>query len=205
MESPPGQIDAAAGVVVPTTPSRRLRLPATWDDATRPPEGVAPLFTQEQLQQFGPQLKSRIANAIASQNQPVPSSSKSVEQSDEVIRSARLSAVERAACQAHLQNDHVPYRADCSTCLLAATTGHRHRRVKHPCPFSLALDIAGPFKTEGRDFDESRYRYLLVEAYRLPVQFFKDPSVEEEEVSEDKPSEVQDLTQLNLRLITGRI
>ena len=116
------------------------------------------------LAEWAPQLKSRIANAIASQHQPAPSSPESVEQLDEVIRSARLSAVERAAWQAHLQNDHVPHRADCSTCLLAAATGHRHRRVKHPCPFSLALDIAGPFKTEGRDFDESRYRYLLVGA-----------------------------------------
>ena len=141
------------------------------------------------LAQWAPQLKSLIANAIASQHQPVPSSPESVEQLDEVIRSARLSAVERAAWQAHLQNDHVPYRADCSTCLLAAATGHRHRRVKHPCPFSLALDIAGPFKTEGRDFDESRYRYLLVGAYRLPVQFCKDPSVKDDEVPEDKPLE----------------
>ena len=137
------------------------------------------------LAEWAPQLKSRIANAIASQHQPVPSSLESVEQLDEVIRSARLSAVERAAWQAHLQNDHVPYRADCSTCLLAAAT--RHRRVKHPCPFPLALDIAGPFKNEGRDFDESRYRYLLVGAYRLPVQFFKDPSVKDDEVPEDKP------------------
>ena len=141
------------------------------------------------LGEWAPQLKSRIANAIASQHQPVPFSPESVEQLDEVIRSARLSAVERAAWQAHLQNDHVPYRADCSTCLLAAATGHRHRRVKHPCPFSLALDIAGPFKTEGRDFDESRYRYLLVGAYRFPVQFFKDPSVKDDEVPEDKPLE----------------
>ena len=141
------------------------------------------------LAEWAPQLKSRIANAIASQHQPVPFSPESVEQLDEVIRSARLSAVERAAWQAHLQNDHVPYRADCSTCLLAAATGHRHRRVKHPCPFSLALDTAGPFKTEGRDFDESRYRYLLVGAYRLPVQFFKDPSVKDDEVPEDNPLE----------------
>ena len=141
------------------------------------------------LAEWAPQLKSRIANAIASQHQSVPSSPESVEQLDEVIRSARLSAVERAAWQAHLQNDHAPYRADCSTCLLAAATGHRHRRVKHPCPFSLALDIAGPFKTEGRDFDESRYRYLLVGAYRLPVQFFKDSSVKDDEVPEDKPLE----------------
>ena len=41
VEFPPGQVDAAAGVVVPTTPNRRLRPPATWDDPTRPPEGVA--------------------------------------------------------------------------------------------------------------------------------------------------------------------
>ena len=101
------------------------------------------------LAEWSPQLKSRIANAIASQHQSAPSSPESVEHLDEVIGSARLSAVERAAWQAHLQNDHVPYRADCSTCLLAAATGHRRRRVKHPCPFSLALDIAGPFKTEG--------------------------------------------------------
>ena len=126
------------------------------------------------LAEWAPQLKSRIANAIASQHQPVPSCPESVEHLDEVIRSARLSAVERAAWQAHLQNDHVPYRADCSTCLLAAATGHRHRGVKHPCPFSLALDIAGPFKTDGRNFDESRYRYLLVGAYRLPVHPFLD-------------------------------
>ena len=63
VESPPGQIDAAAGVVVPTTPSRRLRPPATWDDATRPPEGVAPLFTQEQLPNcMGP--KSRMSRVV---------------------------------------------------------------------------------------------------------------------------------------------
>ena len=119
----------------------------------------------------------------------MPSSPERVGQLDEVIRSARLSAVERAAWQAHLQNDHAPHRADCSTCLLAAATGHLHQRTKHPCPFSLALDITGPFKTEGRDFHESRYRYLLVGAYRLPVQFFKDPSAQDKEVPEDKPLE----------------
>ena len=34
--------------------------------------------------------------------------------------------------------------------------------MMHPTPFSLALDIAGPLKTKGRDFDESKYKYLLV-------------------------------------------
>ena len=78
-----------------------------------------------------------IANAIASQHQPVTSSPERVEQLDEVIRAARLSAADWAAWQAHLPNAHVPHRADCSACLLAAASGHRHRRVKHPCPFYL--------------------------------------------------------------------
>ena len=56
-----------------------------------------------------------------------------------------------------------------------------------PTPFSLALDIAGPFKTKGRDFDGSNYKYLLVGAYRIPAQLCKDPKVEEEVVPEDTP------------------
>ena len=53
--------------------------------------------------------------------------------------------------------------------------------------FSLALDVAGQFKTKGRDFDESKYKYLLVGAYRIPAQLLKDPKVEEEVVPEDTP------------------
>ena len=59
-------------------------------------------------------------------------------------------------------------------------------------PLLLALDMTGPFKTEGQDFNESRHRYLVVGASRLPVQFFKDPSdpsVKDEEVPEDRPLE----------------
>ena len=59
--------------------------------------------------------------------------------------------------------------------------------MMHPTPFSLALDIAGPFTTKGRDFDESENTYLLVGAYRIPAQRLKDPKVEEEFVPEDTP------------------
>ena len=134
------------------------------------------------LAQWAPQLKSRIAEAVVSVCKPPE-----IEALDAMIRNAKLSAVERASWQAHLQNDHVPYRADCSTCLLAAGTGKPHRRMMHPTPFSLALDIAGPFKTKGRDFDESKYKYLLVGAYRILAQLLKDPKVEEEVVPEDTP------------------
>ena len=61
--------------------------------------------------------------------------------------------------------------------------------MMHPTPFSLALDIAGPFKTKGRDFDESKYKYLLAGAYRIPAQLLKDAKVEEEVVPEDTPPE----------------
>ena len=77
-------------------------------------------------------------------------------------------------------DDHVPYRADCSTSWLAADTGKPRLRMMHPTPFSLALDVAGPFKTKGRYFDESKYKHILVGAYRIPAQLRKDPKVEEE-------------------------
>ena len=134
------------------------------------------------LAQKAPQLESRIAEAVASVFKPPE-----VEALDAMVRNAKLSAVERASWHAHLRNDHVPYRADCSTCLLAAGTGKPHRRMMHPTPFSLAVDIASPFMTKGRDFDESKYKYLLVGAYRIPAQLLKDPRVEEEVVPEDTP------------------
>ena len=52
--------------------------------------------------------------------------------------------------------------------------------MMHPTPFSLALD-------KGRDFDESKYKYLFVGAYRIPAQLLKDPKVEGEVVPEDTP------------------
>ena len=137
------------------------------------------------MAQWAPQLKQRIADAIASAHVP---SAPSVEHLDEVIRTSKLSAAERLAWLAHLQNDHVPYRADCSTCVLAAGTGHHHRRVKHPTPFTLSLDIAGPFKTKGRDFFDNRYRYLLVGAYRLPAQFLRNPADADAEVPAEEPA-----------------
>ena len=49
--SPPGQAQSIGSVVGPTTPNQRSLIPPpSWEE--RPPEGTAPLFSQEQLSQL---------------------------------------------------------------------------------------------------------------------------------------------------------
>ena len=109
VESPPGQIDAAAGVVVPTTPSRRLRPPATWDDATRPPEGVAPLLTQEQLQQFR-RMQQASPQLYGPQIQDEQSSSNTTDIQAEVRRQVSEFMAQQAQATNHLQRENAVLR-----------------------------------------------------------------------------------------------
>ena len=109
VESPPGQIDAAVGVVVPTTPSRRLRPPATWDDATRPPEGVAPLFTQEQLQQFR-RMQQASPQLYGPQIQDEQSSSNTTDIQAEVRRQVSEFMAQQAQAMNHLQRENAVLR-----------------------------------------------------------------------------------------------
>ena len=109
MESPPGQIDAAAGVVVPTNTSRRLRPPATWDDATRPPEGVAPLFTQEQLQQFR-RMQQASPQLHGPQIQNEQSGSNTTDIQAEVRRQVSEFMAQQAQAMNHLQRENAVLR-----------------------------------------------------------------------------------------------
>ena len=63
----------------------------------------------------------------------------------------------------HLQNDHLPYRRDCRVCVERAS-GRPHRRISHPSAYSLAVDLAGPFRSVGA----GGYKYLMVGCYRFP-------------------------------------
>ena len=63
----------------------------------------------------------------------------------------------------HLQRDHLPYRRDCRVCIERAS-GKPHRRVSHPSAYSLAVDLAGPFRKDGA----GGYKYLMVGCYRFP-------------------------------------
>ena len=89
-------------------------------------------------------------------------------------RLGKLTKDERLAWKQHLLQDHQPYRSDCSICMNAQATGYQHRRRKHPQLYSLAMDLAGPFKVHGRDMDFDDYKYLMVAAYRCPKEYLDE-------------------------------
>ena len=81
---------------------------------------------------------------------------------------AKMSAEQREMWKKHLEADHQPYRADCAVCINAQATGRPHRKGMRRSGFTLAVDLAGPFKHKGRDMDNKDYKYLMVAAYRFP-------------------------------------
>ena len=87
---------------------------------------------------------------------------------DNGLRVSKLTKQQQTEWKQHLLNDHQPYRADCSVCINAQAYGYQHRRRKMPGMFSLAVDLAGPFKQKGRDMEFDDYKYVLVAAYRCP-------------------------------------
>ena len=97
-----------------------------------------------------------------------------VEEEELVAMGAKLSKLtkdQREQWKKHLLNDHQPYRADCSVCINAQASGYQHRRRRHPHLYTVALDVAGPFKTKGRDMEFDDYKYILVASYRCPKDY----------------------------------
>ena len=82
----------------------------------------------------------------------------------EQVKLKRLSAEQ---WRAHLANDHLPFHRGCRTCLEGAGKARYHRRVVSPESYTLAIDLAGPFKP-GRD-QEGVGRYIVVGTYTVPV------------------------------------
>ncbi|CAE7432980.1 GIP [Symbiodinium microadriaticum] len=74
-----------------------------------------------------------------------------------------LAKFNAAEWRLHLQRDHLPYRRDCRICIERAS-GKPHRKVAHPSAYSLAVDLAGPFRKVG----VGGYKYLMVGCYRFP-------------------------------------
>ncbi|CAE7234908.1 RE1, partial [Symbiodinium necroappetens] len=68
----------------------------------------------------------------------------------------------------HLQQNHTPYRNDCSTCIRGAAKRKQHRRVLTPQAWTLSVDTAGPF-VKGRDEHSSKVKYLIVGVLSVPV------------------------------------
>ena len=70
--------------------------------------------------------------------------------------------------KAHYEQDHIPFRRDCITCLETAGKDRMRKKVKCPQSYCLSLDISGPFKP-GRDQLAREVRYMLVGVITIPV------------------------------------
>ena len=101
----------------------------------------------------------------------------------------QLCKFDAASWKLHLQRDHLPYRRDCRVCVERAS-GRPHRKISHPSAYSLAVDLAGPFRVTGA----GGYKYLMVGCYRLPkLPGIVDVAVEDkEEVDVPVPEDGKD-------------
>ena len=108
------------------------------------------------------------------------------------IKLSKLTKEQREAWQRHLLNDHQPYRSDCSVCINAQATGYQHRRRKHPAMYTVAFDLAGPFKQKGRDMEHDDYKYIMVAAYRCPKEYMSAKALSELERELYVPDEPED-------------
>ena len=89
----------------------------------------------------------------------------------------QLCKFDAASWKLHLQRDHLPYRRDCRVCVERAS-GRPHRKIPHPTAYSLAVDLAGPFRVTGA----GGYKYLMVGCYRFPkLPGIADVAVEDKE------------------------
>ena len=83
-----------------------------------------------------------------------------------------LSAKDKEAMrswQAHVDMNHLPYRRDCGVCVESMGKDRPRRRIKAPEPFTLSLDVGGPF-VKGQD--QIQYhdpRYFMVAVVTIPM------------------------------------
>ncbi|CAE7353790.1 RE2 [Symbiodinium sp. CCMP2592] len=97
------------------------------------------------------------------------------------VKLTKLTKEQREGWRNHLLNDHQPYRADCAVCINAQANGYQHRRRRHPHLYTVALDVAGPYATKGRDMENEDYKYMLIAAYRCPRDYMSMKALSEEE------------------------
>ena len=91
------------------------------------------------------------------------------------LTTPRLQAMSAEQWRKHVEDNHMVYRRDCATCVMARGTGKQHRRVHHPESYVLTSDIAGPL-TPGLDATSKgtmgrNLKYLMVAKYMVPRSF----------------------------------
>ena len=146
------------------------------------PDRCAPstLMNYDELRLLSRGFKEILADAIKDYQ---PGSWQSEEElMNAGVKLHKLTREQREAWHRHLFNDHQPYRADCTVCINAQATGYQHRRRVHPKMYTMALDLAGPFKQKGRDMEHDDYKYLMVAAYRCPREYLSTKAAKELEM-----------------------
>ena len=133
------------------------------------------LLSTRELRRWPRFFRSMVAEAISDYH------SGKWEDEEELVKAgiklSKLTKEQREAWQRHLFNDHQPYRSDCSVCINAQATGYQHRRRKHPMMYTMALDLAGPFRQKGRDMEFDDYKYIMVAAYRCPKEYLNEKAL----------------------------
>ena len=156
----------------------------------------APKLESYQLARWALGLKRRLTTAIVGSQVSSP-----LWLQDEEVQAKKMSGEQRELWRKHLEADHVPYRADCSICVEAQATGRPHRKSKRHTGCSLSIDLAGPFRHQGRDLHHKDYKYLMVAAYRKPRSLLQtinaDALDKELEIMEPVPEE-EDLVDTSL-------
>ncbi|CAE7441104.1 RE1 [Symbiodinium sp. CCMP2592] len=159
-----------------------------YDQSCVPPS----LLSQEEMNTWSNGFKALVGQAILSDYHEVANL---YSEKDNGVKIGKLTKEQEDQWRNHLLNDHQPYRADCSVCINAQATGYQHRRRSNPSMYTLALDLAGPFKQSGRDMDHEDYKYILVAAYRCPRNYLSAKAlgeVERELYVPDDPEEGAD-------------
>eukprot|EP00439_Symbiodinium_sp_Y106_P017689 s4409_g2.t1 len=150
------------------------------------------LLSYKEMRSWPRTFRCLIAEAVMDYN--TGRSGDEREMVDQGVKLGKLTKEQREAWQRHLLNDHQPYRADRAVCINAQATGYQHRRRRHPSMYTVALDLAGPFKQKGRDMEHEDYKYIMVAAYRCPKEYLSEKALaylDSELYVPDEPEEAE--------------
>ncbi|CAE7677994.1 GIP, partial [Symbiodinium sp. KB8] len=149
------------------------------------------LMSKEELRTWPRDWRSLVAGALAEGLDG--SSAQEEELIDAGLKVSKLTKQQKDEWKQHILNDHQPYRADCAVCINAQAYGYQHRRRRMPGLYTVALDLAGPFKQKGRDTEFDDYKYVMVAAYRCPRDYLCASSLPDYAKEIYVPDDMEDL------------
>ena len=112
----------------------------------------------KQLAEWAPGLCAVLGEAILRRASSQPSMKKVTPKEKREVQ----------AWREHYRCGHLPFRGDCSICLIAGGRDKPHPVKACPTSYCLSLDVMGPFR-EGHDQEVNNPRYALIAVYTVPI------------------------------------